>query len=49
MCMLTNTNIPMIIEKMMIIRKTRQNDSEISVEDIFSKYPSLRFLEIVSI
>ena len=35
MCMLTNTNIPMIIEKIRIIRKTMQNDSKMSVEDIF--------------
>ena len=45
MGILTNTNIPMIIEKMRIIRKTRQNDSEMPVEDIFSKYPALRIIE----
>ena len=46
--MLTNKNIPMIIEKMRIIRKTRQKDSEMSVEDIFFKY-ALSILEISSI
>ena len=46
MCMLTNTNIPMIMAKMRIVRKTRPNDSEMSVEDVFSKYPA--FLKLLA-